>query len=63
MKFLVAPDLTPDAAAQLAISHGCAGYYLTLPPVWQVQAEVESWTFPCVVTMTDEGGVASWEPV
>lgn len=63
MKFLIAVGMTPDAAATLAVLHGCAGYYLSIPPVWQAQADAEAWTSPGVVTMTDDGLIASWEPV
>lgn len=64
MKFLIAsPTMTADEARDLAIANGCGGYYMTYPPVWQDQAGVEMWTVPCVVTLNDEGTVASWTPV
>jgi len=55
--------MTADEARDLAIANGCGGYYTTCPPVWQDQAAVEMWTVPCVVTLNDEGTVASWTPV
>ena len=63
MKYLIASaTMTADEARDLAIAHGCGGYYMTCPPVWQDQATADGWTFPCVVTMNDEGTVASWAP-
>lgn len=63
MKYLIASaTMTADEARDLAIAHGCGGYYMTCPPVWEAQSIVENWTFPCVVTMNDEGTVAGWEP-
>lgn len=64
MKFLVASStMTEEQARDLAIANGCGGYYMTIPPVWKDQSVAEEWTFPCVVTMSDEGTVASWAPV
>jgi hypothetical protein len=64
MKYLIAaPGTSPDDARTLAVANGCSGYYLDMPPVWQDQATAEGWTLPCIVTMTDEGGVAGWAPV
>ena len=63
MKYLIAsPTMTADEARELAIANGCGGYYMTCPPVWQDQAASEGWTLPCVVTMGDDGLVASWAP-
>jgi hypothetical protein len=31
--------------------------------VWQDQATADGWTYPCIVTMGDDGLVASWAPV
>jgi hypothetical protein len=55
--------MTEEQARDLAIANGCGGYYMTIPPVWKDQSVAEEWTFPCVVTMSDEGTVASWAPV
>lgn len=60
--YLVAPDLSADAAAALATANGCGGYYLTLPPVWVDVAAAQAWTYPCIVTLED-GIVSSWAPV
>ena len=64
MKFLIASaTMIPDEARDLAIANGCAGYYMTCPPVWQDQATADGWTYPCIITMGDDGLVASWAPV
>jgi hypothetical protein len=62
MKYLVAPGATPDEAAALAIQNGCGGYYLSVPPVWQAQADADGWTYPGVVTLDESGLVASYTP-
>jgi hypothetical protein len=64
MKFLVASStMTPDESRDLAIANGCGGYYMTCPPVWQDQSIADGWTYPCIITMGDDGLVASWTPV
>lgn len=60
--YLVAPGMTSDEAAELALANGCGGYYLSVPPVWQDVAASQGWTYPCVVTLED-GAVSSWMPV
>lgn len=62
MKFLVAPGTSSEEAYALAVQNGCNGYYLSVPPVWQDQSVAEGWTYPCIVTMNDEGLVANWAP-
>ena len=61
--YLVAPGMTSDAAAELALANGCGGYYLSIPPVWQDVAASQGWTYPCIVTLGDDGLVSSWTPV
>jgi hypothetical protein len=64
MKYLIAsPTMTADEARERATAHGCCGYYMTCPPVWQEQSVAEDWAFPCVVTLGEDGLVASWAPV
>ena len=60
--YLVAPGMTDAQAAALAVQHDCGGYYLAVPPVWQAQSVSEGWTFPCIVTLDENGLVADWEP-
>lgn len=61
--YLVALGMTDAQAAALALQFNCGGYYLTLPPVWVDVAAEQAWTFPCVVTLGEDGLVASWAPV
>ena len=60
--YLVAPGVSPEDAYALAVSNGCGGYYLSVPPVWQAQADADGWTYPCIVTLTD-GVVSDWTPI
>lgn len=62
-KYLVAPGLTNAQAAELAAQHDCGGYYLSVPPVWRDVSVEQGWTYPCVVTMGEDGLVADWEAV
>jgi hypothetical protein len=55
--------MTSDAAAELALANGCGGYYLSVPPVWQDVATAQGWTYPCIVTLGDDGLVSAWTPV
>lgn len=63
MKFLVAPGMSPEDAYALAVSNGCSGYYLSVPPVWQAQADADGWVYPGVVTLNESGLVASYTTV
>jgi hypothetical protein len=52
-----------EAATDLAIKHGCVGFYMGVPPVMSGQAEAEGWVLPCVVTENEDGVVVAWEAV
>lgn len=63
-KFLIVVTGTPvEQATALAVANGCVGFYTGIPPVFQGQADAESWTLPCVVTEDETGTVVSWAPV
>lgn len=63
-KNLIVPVGTnPQDATDVAIAHGCTGFYMGIPPVMASQAATEGWLLPCVVTEDDNDNVIAWEAV
>lgn len=63
-KDLIVPvGTSAQDATDVAVAHGCVGFYMGIPPVMSEQAATEGWILPCVVTEDDNGNVVAWEAI